>query len=186
MTSVVEIANMALANKLGANPITSLLDDSKGAKAVNRCYTHVRDMLQRSHPWKFTKTRVVLAPLVSTPAFGYDYAYEEPGDSIRILDVDTDLGWVLEDGEILTDEGPTLNVAYQKIITDSTKFDPLFIEILSTRLAYQVCEEITQSTAKKTELARDLEKLTMAAKAMDSQQSSPKDLKEDAWVEARW
>lgn len=186
MTSVVDICNLALSNKLGANRITSLTEDSKGARAVNLAYEPVRDMLLRSHPWKFTKKRVVLAPLVSGPAFGYDYAYEEPGDSIRVLDVDTDYAWVLEDGEILTDEGPTLNIIYQKIITDSTKFDPLFIEILSTRLAYQVCEEITQSASKKNELARDLRDLMIMAKGTDSQQSSAKDLKEDPWVEARW
>lgn len=186
MTSVVDICNMALANKLGANRITSLTEDSKGANAVSLAYEPVRNLVMRMHPWRFCKTRVVLAPLVATPAFGYDYAYETPGDSLRILDVDTDLDWTLEDGEILTDEGPALNILYQKLITDTTKFDPLFIEALAIRLAYQVCEEITQSTNKKTELKNDFQDIMKEARSVNAKEGSAVTLKEDSWVEARW
>lgn len=186
MVSVVDICNRALTNKLGAARITSLTDGTRESDAVNLAYPYVRDFVLKAHVWNCTVDRVALAPLVSTPAHTYDYEYQTPGDCVRVLEVDTDYDWVVEGEKILTDEGTVLNIRYQKTVTDPTCWGPMLVECIVTRLAYDICEEITQSSAKKKELADDFLRVLTAAKSMDSQEGSPSNLKEDSWVTARY
>lgn len=186
MTSVIEICNRALSNKLGESTITSLLDDSKAAKSVNLAYPYVRDLVLNLHVWNCTVDRATLAPLVAPPDHKYQYAYQQPADCIKILEVDTDYDWVKEGETILTDEGSSLLIRYQKKVTDPSCYGPLLIECIITRLAYDICEEITQSTSKKQELAQDFQRVLIAAKTLDAQEGSPSNLKEDDWITVRY
>jgi hypothetical protein len=139
-----------------------------------------------AHPWNCTVGRVILSPVVGAPAHTYAYAYQTPGDCTRVLEVDTDYDWIVESDQILTDEGTALNIRYKKAVTDPTLFSPMLVECIVTRLAYDICEEITQSTAKKKELADDFLRVLTTAKTLDSQEGSPSNLKEDDWITARY
>lgn len=186
MASVVDICNMALSNKLGANRITSLVDDSKEARECSLAYPNTRDLILNMHPWNFTLRRATLSPTVSTPDHGYDYSYQIPADCHRVLEVDTDYDWVSENTLILTDEGTALKIRYQAQETDPEKFPPLVVELIATRLAYTICEAITQSPSKKAEIKNDLKELWPEARKLDAQEGSVSQFKEDSWVEARW
>lgn len=80
--SDVDICNLAL-QKLGAQPIVSLLDVNPRAQTLNNCYALYRDMLQRKR-WNFNRAYAVLPTLTFTPPFEYTYAYQLPDDYLRL------------------------------------------------------------------------------------------------------
>ena len=185
MASIVDICNRAL-SKLGQIRITSLTDNNKAAKACNHAYEYVRDAVLRDHVWNCTMTRAQLAPLSTTPSFGFDYQYQQPGDCIKVVEVDTSYPWTVEGRAILTDQGPTLDIRYQKREEDPNQYDPLLLEALAAKLAYELAEELTQSNSKKDEAMRDYMTLLNQAKLRDAQEQSPAELHEDDWINARY
>ena len=128
MTSTfVSISNRAL-TFLGAQPITSLSDDTKEARSCNRMFAQSRDHVLRSHPWNFALKRVALAASTTAPVWEYANAYDWPSDCLRIIEVDTLEEWAVEAKAIVTDEGAPLNILYVSQVTDPTLFDALFVE----------------------------------------------------------
>ena len=69
MTSIVEIGNIALVN-LGEDTITSLSDDVKAARLINRRYAPIRDAVLRAHPWNCAMARAQLASVDPAPVWG--------------------------------------------------------------------------------------------------------------------
>lgn len=152
-TSYVSICNLAL-QKLGAARIAALDEASQNARECNACYEHLRDTELRTNKWKFALKRITLAPSATTPDFTYSYAFPLPSDCLRpIFPARLGLDWKVENHEevasILTNDGNTLEVRYVKQVTDPTLFDPLFIEAYACRIAWHLCESITQSNSKK-------------------------------------
>ena len=82
MATETTIINAAL-RRLGDKPITSRLDGSPAANAVNDLFDDARDALLRAHPWNFATTRVALMPSSTTPVYGFDYQYALPADWLR-------------------------------------------------------------------------------------------------------
>jgi len=64
-TSDVEICNSAL-QKIGAETITTLSDNTRRAALCNRQYDKVRKKLLRAHPWNFAIRRAALVPVNNT------------------------------------------------------------------------------------------------------------------------
>jgi hypothetical protein len=62
--------------------------------------------------------------------------------------------WVLENGYLLTSDGGPIPYRFGANVTDVTRMDPMFCEALAARVAFEVCETITQSTAKLSAIAR--------------------------------
>lgn len=186
MTTDVQIANTALGGLLGAARISALSDDTKSGRAVNAVFEQVKDFVLKAHPWNETITRATLTNTGTAPDWGYDYAYNLPADYLRVLEVNTDYDWVVENGQILTDEGTTIEIRYQKTISDETELSPLLVQCLSLYLAYTICEEITQSTAKKEEIASSFARTMIRAQLIDAQEGSQSQFREDDWITARF
>ena len=186
MPSAVDICNRAL-SRVGEARITSLLDDSKQARACNSAYTHVRDEVLRAHPWNSAITRASLAKLSSSPSFGYDDEYQLPADCLRVVEVyETTLPWVVEGRKLLSDEGSPISIRYVKREEDPNQWDSLLASAVSARLALELCEELTQSNTKKEAAAQYYEVLLSRARMADGQEQSPMPFEEDAWVNARY
>lgn len=185
MASTVEICNRAL-SKLGQIRITSLTDNNKAAKACNQAYEYVRDSVLRAHVWNCTVSRAQLAPLSTTPAFGFDYEYQQPSDCIKVVEVDTSYQWVVEGRKILTDQGTTLDIRYQVREEDPNQYDSLLQEAIAARLAYELAEELTQSNSKKEAALNDYHMTMSDAKLRDAQEQSPAELYEDDWINVRY
>jgi|AP82_1055514.scaffolds.fasta_scaffold20863_2 hypothetical protein len=184
MPSVVDICNRAL-QKLGASPITALTEDSRNARACNASYEIIRDAELRKHPWSCATSRVQLAPDTATPAFGVDYQYSLPSDFLRILPGNKITDWQIEGRKLLTDDGITLDLRYVKRVTDPNEFDALFINLLATRLAFELCEIITQSNTKKDFLMKDYEFSILEAKRSNAIERVSAESPEDSWITAR-
>lgn len=189
MSSVVDICNRAL-QKLGADRIISLTQNSVSARACNLAYEPVRDAELRAHLWNFAVKRRELAADVAAPVYGYDYAYTLPPDCLRLLKNDYqedayDKDWKVEGRKILTNDSAPLRIRYIARITDTTLYDALFMEVLSCKLAMEMCEELTQSNTKRQLAAEEYKAALREARKMNAFESVPAQQDTDTWLTSR-
>lgn len=189
--SAVFICNLAL-QRLGAARITSVFppDDSTNARAANANYDFVRDRELRAHTWNFAKKRAILTPSAVVPLFGYEKAFPVPVDFLRLLPpARHDLDWRIESNDgrmaILTNDGDTLEIEYVASITDPTRFDLLFVDALSLKLAWQLCEQLTQSNAKQEGIMQAYRISISEARRTNAIESVSADPPDDPWYVAR-
>lgn len=185
-TSVVEICNLAL-QKLGAERITDIDEDSPNARECNACYERLRDRELRRHPWTFAKTRAQPAPSANSPLFDYTYAFPLPSDCLRVLKPEgrVNLDWKIESKSILTNDGASIDLSYIRRVTDPNDFDDLFVDALASAMALQMCERITQSNSKKADARADYKTAVNDAKAVNAIEQIPADEPDDEWLVAR-
>lgn len=189
MASEVGICNRAL-QKLGAKRITSLTQDSVNARACNTAYAVCRDAELRDHPWNFAIHRDQLAADATAPVFGRANAYNLPEGFLRLLplypeDNFVDLDWIIENGQIITDDGAPLEIRFIKQETDPNKFDSLFQEALAARIALELCEELTQSNEKKNQLRQDYNDIIKRAKRVNGIEVAPARAVDAEWIARR-
>jgi hypothetical protein len=181
-STFVQIANRAL-TFLGANVITSLDDDTKEGRACKRMYEQSRAHILRDHPWNFAIRRASLAANTTSPVFEYTNAFDFPDGCLRIIEVDTEEEWAVEGRQIVTDEGAPLNIVYITDITDSTFFDPKFVEAYAMRLAADIAYDITASQVVANNAIANYRQLLQEARLVDAQESLS--AKEQSWLDAR-
>ena len=144
MASTVDICNGAL-NQLGATTILSLTEDSKNARLCNSRYTQVRDAVFRSHPWNCLQERSELAQSTTTPAWGYSFKYDLPGDCLRLLRIlDYDSDHKVEGRSILSNNS-SMKILYISRVTDPNQYDENLRETLSAALAADIAYAITSN-----------------------------------------
>jgi hypothetical protein len=197
MASPTDIANRAL-QKIGATRIMSMDDTGKNAGECRACYEILRDAELRRHPWSFAMVRAGLPALDVTPSWGFDNAFGTPTDLLRLVEIDGASFWDatnyrsdsrppfrIEDGQILTDLGAPLNIRYLKRETDSTRFDPCFVEVLACRMAAELAEPITSSLPKKQLVLGEYKDAIREAKRLDAIEAPPQEAPDDSWIMGR-
>lgn len=189
MASKVDIANRAL-QLIGAKRIVSLSEDSRNARAANAAFEPVKKAELRKHPWGFAVKRAQLAASTTAPLFTRANSFPLPADFIRLLPPDpetnfNDLDWTIEGRNIITNDGAPLDVRYIYDVTDPNEFDMLFREALAAKLAEQLCEEITQSNAKKAEATMAYREAIAEAKRANAIEKVAEKPPEDEWVTCR-
>lgn len=185
--SVVGIWNRCL-QKLGQTLVTSTDENTRNARACNAAYEPCRDALFEKHTWRFTILRAALAAESPAPTWGKANSYAVPSDFIRLApDYPEDLrhkDWEIENGKIVTDETAPLYIRYVSKVTDPNVMTPLFRELLATKMAFELCEVITQSNTKKRELREDMRELLQEARRANAFLSIPAVPPDDEWLEA--
>lgn len=189
MASDVEICNRAL-QKLGAKRITSLSQDSVNARACNFAYEPVKLALLRAYEWSFSIARAQLAADSEEPSWGKANAFQLPSDYVQLAsdypeDNSNTKDWQIEGRKIFTDDAAPLYVRYIYNVTDPNEMDSLFREALSTKLALELCEEITQSNTKKDVLKDDFRLAIADAKKSGAIAKIPVQPPEDPWLTCR-
>jgi hypothetical protein len=146
-------SDVAICNRAGqiigvTDRITSLSEGSVLSKAYQSAYELTRDTEQQKYFWKFCKTRKSLSPDTAAPeTTQYTVQYTIPPDCLRVIHPEEQHDWQIEGGKILTNDYPDgIELHYIKKVTDPALFPPLFSEALSARLAYNVGEQLTNST----------------------------------------
>ena len=183
MTSTfVSISNRAL-TLLGAQPITSLSDDTKEARSCNRMHEQSRDQVLRGHPWNFATKRVALAANTIAPVWYYTNAFDWPSDCLRILQVDTVEEWVVEGRSIVSDAAAPLNIVYTSQVIDITLFDTLFVEAYALRLAADIAYDITASQPVMANMEELYTRKLAEARMVDAQEAQP--AAESTWLQSR-
>lgn len=189
MANQVGIYNRAL-QKLGAKFLSSTSDATVAGRACNVCYVPIRQALLRSHTWNFAVARATLSALSPAPTWGRSTEFQLPSDFLKIhpeYEERNSLSrdWVIEGKKIVTNWTDSLELRYIKDVTDVNEMDPLFRELLSTVMAFEMCEQITQSNQKKEGLRADRRDILIEARranAIDKVSSMPP---EDPWITVR-
>lgn len=158
MTSIVSICNLALSN-LGKDNINDLSEGSTEARACNQFYTHVRDMLLQSYPWRFAGKTDALAEVVNDKPGRWAHAYRQPIDCLKVrwvrprYSIDDPVAVSLQDeiaapydidGSIIYANLSPAYLRYTERLTDPTKYPPLFVEALGWHLAVRLAMPLTR------------------------------------------
>lgn len=195
MASQTEICNRAV-TKLGAARITSITENSKSARVMNALWDTVRRAELRRRIWKFATVRTTLPAVSPAPAWGYNTACQLPADFLRLVQVnDTfavpaltdyrdqdDSAYQIENGQILTVYNAPLKIRYVQDVTDTGRFDALFVEVMASKLAYEACEEITQSLSKRQQAAEDYKQAMRDATLAGAIERAPQGFPDDSWM----
>lgn len=204
--SKTDVCNRAL-QQLGAKRISALTDETPSARACNLAYDIIRRSELRKRVWNFAISRASLAADSPAPDWGRQNSFTLPNDFLRLAEsypeqLTNDINvvgvtvaftaeftgmkdWVIEQKKILTNDQSPLQIRYVFDVTDTTLFDPLFSEALSTAMAFEMAEELTQSNTKKTDLAAAYVKKIDEAMLANSIEVAPADPPPDTWLAAR-
>lgn len=179
------ICNSALI-KVGAQRITSLLDDSEQARLVKEQYEKNRDALLYAHPWNFAIKRVALSADVTPPEFGWGNRFQLPSDVLRVIETDQEpLTWQVE-GRYLMSDASALKIKYISQITDTSKFSSLFSEMLALKIAHDIAYSITQNASLSMTILQEYEMKLREARSFDAQESRGDKFYTDTWLNARF
>lgn len=182
--SNVSIANRAL-QKLGAKRVESLSQDHPNARSLNTAFEPVRNALIRKYPWSFAIKRESVAADGDETLWGGLNRFSLPADFGRLLRDDETgvrVDWKIEGRYIVTLDAAPLEFRYVAIVTDPTEFDPSFIELLSTALAMETCEDVTGSPGKLESLKNGYARELADAKNANAFETGAVESLEDDWL----
>ena len=185
--------------KLGTTPIT-IGDGSVADEYSEIAYDTIRDDIQRSYPWKCLIERVELTVDATAPAWGYLYRYALPADCLRIIDLrsfNSTFGgsnynnkvpaWELESEFLLCDIDENIYLRYIQLETDPEAWDKMLLQVITTALALELCESLTQDETKRRRLERELQQRLIQAASVDSFEGQSRTLNDPgAYEMVRW
>lgn len=158
MASVVDICNLALGH-FGDGAAVSSIAPPDGSAQANHCarfYPIARDALLEMRAWDFATRRVPLAVTAGTPAGSWAYEYAMPTSCACLRAVLADgqaddtatQSFIVETSDsgskVILSNTENAIARYTAIVTDPTKFSPLFVTTLSYLLASYVAGPITK------------------------------------------
>lgn len=155
----VQICNLALA-RLGDAKITTLGDATAQAQYCTLFYAQTVKELQTDLDWQFCRKLASASADGTPPAFGYAARYALPADFLRVLringiDEDENFGkWEIIGGFIHTDLTGPIQLDYVANITAEADFPPIFVELLTAKLAAHLALPLTGSKELFDQMAR--------------------------------
>lgn len=205
-TSQTSICNRAL-QILGYQPISSINDGSRGARAMLRAYQPVLLRLLRSKFWNFSIQRASLGAAATTPSFGPAFYYPLPPDYLMLAPPDQKYGvafggfisgppnvtdWQIENMPgtggiaIVSDQTSPINIRYVSQNVTEGLFDASFAEAFSALLAVETCEELTQSNSKIQTAGKLYDDAIEDAKQRNAFEQRPMNPPIDSWITQRF
>lgn len=146
----VQICNLALA-RLGDAKITTLGDATAQAQYCTLFYAQTVKELQTDLDWQFCRKLAAVSADGTPPAFGYANRFALPADFLRVLringiDEDENFGkWEIIGGFIHTSLTGPIQIDYLANVTTTTLFPPVFVELLTAKLAAHLALPLTGS-----------------------------------------
>lgn len=183
--SSISIINKALA-LLGCNRITSLADNTSEAKAASNIYNDSLKSILAECCWNFACKRVLLNQLTTIPDWsrdGMNTYFQLPSDFVAVFEVkNPEAKWRIEGDTILANTNE-FGILYVYFCVSCNKYTASFAEAFAYKLAAEMCYELTNSSEKAHELLQFYKgEFLPIAKAKNSQQKSPPEVKDDYWV----
>lgn len=183
-STIIEVCNSAI-TKVGGQSILSIDDNTTEARICKLRFAPCRKIVIRRHPWNFAIDRVVTAPEVGSPAFGYTYKHPFPATLLRVLEVGCDVPYRIEGRYILADSD-SLDLKYLKDVEDPTTWDELFGEALACYLAWDIAYKITQKQGVREELWQAYKDTLRDAKSVDAQEERDHEIEANLLVDSRF
>ena len=184
MATNFDIINLAL-RRLGLEAISSLSDSNRG-KVMNTLYDQVRKAALEEFHWPFAIKRAKLQEdFGATPEFEYSHAHELPADYIKAISEFNDTTYIRE-GEFVLSDSSEILLRYVADISDTTKFNPLFIKTFYLMLAQEAAYSLVQDKGLMTGLTTELGDVFSKARTYASQESTPKDFEVTDFLDVRY
>lgn len=189
--SRIDLYNMTL-DLLEEGPVTSLSDGSPVANWLNRNYEAARDGELRKHTWNFALARASLAADSAPPPFGWLRQYTLPSDCLAVKPLTSEgkqngalIAFELEADKILTDAVSPVRLRYMRRVDSEAQFDPLFVEVLVSKLAFKMAHWLTgkRSFAERAQLI--YQDALSSARLADALESTYPDVVADDVITAR-
>ena len=167
MASEVDICNLAL-SRLGDDATVASINPPEGSSQAEHCaqfYSIARNSMLQGHDWNFATRRETLA-LLTVDSFNWSYAYARPANSLRILSilpqasspeddgVEFELSNATDDTELILTNLDVATARFTIVVTDTTKFPPLFIDALGWLLAAHLAGTVIKGDAGRAEAKR--------------------------------
>ena len=179
MVSAVEICNAALLN-LGATEIQSFTDGSPNSKFCNIRYPIARKSELRKHAWNFAVKRQELAQSTTTPVFDYDFRYALPADHLRTLRVanssETNVYDYKQEAGFIVTSATQIYLRYIFDVTDTTKWDSTFIDLMVARMSYDLSYSITRRRSVWESFKLNYDEIATRTRPIDSTEDVADDL----------
>lgn len=172
MTSQVEICNLAL-KKFSQETILSIDEDEGSAILLKQLWEPVRDRCLRMHTWNFATKRQTLARLSDTPDFEFDFYYQLPADFLREDRLYDNYHTYKIEGDRLLSNSESIKMVYIAKITDTAKYDPLFVDYFATELAADVARALSGSEDTTQRLKQEARDKLKTARRIDGQHGTP-------------
>lgn len=188
MASEVSICSNALV-RLGDNPINSFSDNTKTARLCSNLWPTVRDDVLRGHPWNCATARVVLAPDLIAPAFGYSARFLLPGDYLRVLgngDYDNDEFEYEIEGRYILCDASVLKLRYLFRNEVVASWDAMLVSVMERAMQAAMSYAVTKSTSKETADQNAFLFAIKQARAVDGQEGTPATLGDFPFMSARY
>jgi hypothetical protein len=149
MASVVDICNLAL-SVLGDSATVSSINPPEGSAQAEHCqrfYPTARDTCLEMHSWNFATKRISLAETADEPLGAWQFVYAVPSDYIRALSIlppeyaneAQTQPFIIETNAsgamVVYTNVEQATIKYISKVTDTTKFSPLFVNVLYRMLA---------------------------------------------------
>jgi len=177
--SETRICNQALA-RAGSTRINDLEKD--GSVPAIHCRTHyepTRDSLLRLHWWRFARARAELSQDTVDPDFEWDNQFILPTDFMRFRSIFEETNSTSKsrrhsiEGDRLLTNLDEVSLRYIKKVTDASKFDPLFVEVLVLLLAKKLIPILagTEAARLMKDVKDDLKALMPKVLAVDEDET---------------
>jgi len=184
MATELSIRNLAL-RRLGVEAVDDLLDDSNRNRIMTDLYDQVRQSALEEFPWPFAiKRKTLCLDNGEIPDFEYTKAHELPDDYLRAISEFNDHEYMRE-GAFILSNSDEIKMRYIADVSDTAKFNPLFIKVFYLMLAHEAAYSLIQDKALKSGLLEELNMVFSKARSYASQESTPKDYEIDDFLTVR-
>jgi len=114
-------------------------------------YDQTRNEVLSDYDWQFARVQSSLTADGTPPAFGYTTRYALPSGTLKVLrvngvDEDENFGnWEIVGGFLHTNFNSPLRIETTAIVSDATKFPPVFVNMLTVTLAMKLSQLMESS-----------------------------------------
>lgn len=184
MTTAIGICSAALL-QFGKAPINSFAEPGDTARLCANLYPIERDALLRENDWNFAKKRVLLAPTVDAPVYGFQATFALPSDFLRLISVgDWSVGMPYcgqfkVEGRSILASGAMLPLLYVFRNDLEATWDSRAVELMTARMMWKLAYPVTQSTSLRDTLRDEYNAMARAARAIDAQENPSATLGEE-------
>jgi len=93
--------------------------------------------------------------------------------------------WLIEGGFIVSTERLAIPLRFTADVTNVSEMDGLFCEGLAARIAFELCEVLTQSNAKKPAIGAEYTMWVSTARTQNGIENGPEEAEIDEWLSVR-
>ncbi len=204
-----QICNKALL-RLAANQVDSpdgraatITTESLEAKLCRANFNVIRDIVLEDRVWSFALKRVILdTPEQVPPEFGYGQKFVLPSDTLYVWRVDNQgfvdistqvlthansINWSVEANQLLCNYNKAFVRYVGTLDSDSIKTaSSQFIDVLSLRLAIEMCMPLTENNTMMQALQAEYEKRLIDASSIDGGQATREIIRANTIRNSRW